>query len=82
MADLAHRCHGDPRVDPGERIDRIATPEAAGPHDIGEDTTWPLVFARRKHERWQTPCACRTECNAVHKHQLDDMARSLKKLAQ
>jgi hypothetical protein len=22
------------------------------------------------------------ECNAVHKHQLDDMARSLKKLAQ
>lgn len=34
LADLAHRCHGELRGDPDYRINRIATLEAAGPHDI------------------------------------------------
>jgi len=34
LAELAHRCHGELRGDPDYRINRIATLEAAGPHDI------------------------------------------------
>lgn len=34
LAELAHRCDGELRGDPDYRINRIATLEAAGPHDI------------------------------------------------
>ena len=34
LAELAHRCHGELRGDPDYQIERIATLETAGPHDI------------------------------------------------
>jgi len=34
LAELAHRCHGELRGDPEYQVERVATLEKAGPHDI------------------------------------------------